>query len=85
MGHGGTTCYLNLDRLGYGYSSHADPLGGQLHRPGMDLVVQEVRAGELGAQFYSDSPVGHLMGSFTAWDEAGTYHVVYAVIITEFS
>ena len=75
---------LNLDRLGYGYSSHADPLGDSFTVQGWTVhqVVQEVRAGELGAQFYRIVLVGHSIGTFTAWDEAGTYHDVDAVIIT---
>lgn len=75
---------LDMDRLGYGYSSHVDPVGSGFDVQGWTIhqVVQEVRAGELGAQFYQVVLVGHSMGSFTAWDEAGTYHDVDAVIIT---
>jgi pimeloyl-ACP methyl ester carboxylesterase len=75
---------LNLDRLGYGYSSHADPLGSNFAMQGWAVhqVIQEIRAGQLGANFYRIVLAGHSMGSFTAWDEAGTYHDVDGVIIT---
>lgn len=75
---------LNLDRLGYGYSSHADPVASNFTMQGWTVhqVIQEVRAGGLGTDFYRAVLAGHSMGSFTAWDEAGTYHDVDGVIIT---
>ena len=75
---------LDMDRLGYGYSSHVDPVGTTFERQGWVLhqVVQEIQDGELGARFYKIVLVAHSMGSFTAWNEAGTYHDVDGVIIT---
>lgn len=75
---------LDLDRLGYGYSSHVDPFAASFDMQGwvVHQVIQEVREGALGAKFYKLILVGHSMGSFTTWDEAGTYHDVDGVIIT---
>jgi pimeloyl-ACP methyl ester carboxylesterase len=74
---------LNLDRVGYGYSSRPSPLETSFDKQGYTVhqVVQQVRTGVLG-DFHKVVLTGHSMGSFTAWDEAGVYKDVDGVIIT---
>lgn len=75
---------LDLDRLGYGYSSH--PLSA-LITFGSDAwvahqIVQYMRRGALGT-YSKFELVGHSMGGFTTYIEAGTYHDVDAIIVTD--
>jgi pimeloyl-ACP methyl ester carboxylesterase len=75
---------LDLDRLGYGYSSHTLPeLSGFATQAWViHQVIQKVRSGALGIPVYKVVLVGHSMGSFVAWNEAGMYHDVDGVIIS---
>jgi len=78
---------LNIDRLGIGKSSHP-PLGQVTVTMATNAyvvhqVVQALRRGSIGAYpFAHVLLVGHSLGSFVSWIEAGTYHDVDGVIIS---
>lgn len=78
---------FNIDRLGIGKSSHP-PLGQvtvtmATNAAVVHQVVQALRSGSIGAHPFAQVVlVGHSLGSFVSWIEAGTYHDVDGVIIS---
>lgn len=75
---------LDLDPLGYGYSSH--PLGTlvtfNVEGWVVHQIVQDLRQGAIGTKFKTVILAGHSMGSLTSWVEAGNYHDINGLIST---
>lgn len=75
---------LAIDRLGIGKSWH--PLSALVtydsNASAVHQVIQAVRAGRLGARFEKVVLIGHSLGSVIAYQEAGTYQDVDAVVFT---
>jgi pimeloyl-ACP methyl ester carboxylesterase len=86
---------LNLDRIGYGESSHPPSgfLDLDLHKAAFTIhqVVQELRSGNLEVEGFGHlraekvELVGHSLGSFTASIEAATYDDVDGVILSGYT
>lgn len=74
---------LDLDRLGFGYSSVVDPLRDTSATQAyvVHQVIHDVRSGKVG-EFGKIIEVAHSLGSYVLWWEAGTYHDVNGVIVT---
>jgi alpha-beta hydrolase superfamily lysophospholipase len=76
---------FDIDRIGDGNSSHPPSSEVTLTAGAVALhdAVTALRTGAVdGHAFRHVIMVGHSLGSFEAWIEAGTYHDVDAVIIT---
>lgn len=75
---------LAIDRLGIGRSWHpVSPLVNyDNNASAVHQVIQAVRRGELGRRYEKVVLVGHSLGSVIAYNEAGTYQDVDAVVFT---
>ena len=76
---------FNYDRIGYGQSSHPPSTEISVASDAFvaHQVVQALRSGRIGGtSFQRVVLVGHSLGSFTAWQEAGEYQDVDGVILT---
>lgn len=75
---------LAIDRLGIGNSWHpASPLiTYDNNASAVHQVIQAVRGGQLGTRFDKVVLVGHSLGTVIAYNEAGTYQDVDAVVFT---
>jgi len=76
---------FNYDRIGYGQSSHPPSTEISVASDAFvaHQVVQALRSGCIGGtSFQRVVLVGHSLGSFTAWQEAGEYQDVDGVILT---
>jgi pimeloyl-ACP methyl ester carboxylesterase len=75
---------LNIDRLGYGASSHPPSVlvTMQTGAHAVHQVIQAARNGLLGPRFDRVILVGHSVGTVLAWHEAATYHDIHGLIAT---
>ncbi|GAA5175031.1 alpha/beta hydrolase [Pseudonocardia eucalypti] len=75
---------LAIDRLGIGKSWHpVSPLVNyDNNTSAVHQVIQAVRRGDLGGRFDKVVLIGHSLGSVIAYQEAGTYQDVDAVVFT---
>lgn len=76
---------FDIDRIGDGKSSHPASSALDLYVAGYvaHQVVQDLRNGTVGGHAFSKViEVGHSLGSYTTWAEAGTYQDVDGVILT---
>ena len=75
---------LDIDRLGYGASSHPVSLLAPVETSAYAVhqVVRAARDGSLGPRFDRVILVGHSMGTAVAWREAAAYHDIDGLIAT---
>jgi len=76
---------FDYDRIGNGQSSHPSSTEISVASDAFvaHQVVQALRSGRIGGTaFQRVVLIGHSLGSFTSWQEAGEYHDVDGVILT---
>src|SRR5882724_53131 len=76
---------FDYDRIGNGQSSHPSSTEISVASDAFvaHQVVQALRSGRIGGTaFQRVVLIGHSLGSFTSWEEAGEYHDVDGVILT---